>query len=81
MILAEKIISLIRYRYPALIWVNSAEWEVLCSRLAFGQHVEKCGFPAMRRLMVNPAFVYSPVNQPKFVNMHIIYYVLIPNIR
>lgn len=50
MVLAEEIKALIRDRYPALIWVNCAEWEVLCSSLAFGQHIEKGGFPAVDRV-------------------------------
>lgn len=45
-VLAEEIIALIGNWYPALIWVNRAEWEVLRSSLAFGQHIEKGGFPA-----------------------------------
>lgn len=48
-VLAEEIKALIGNRYPAFIWVNCAEWEVLCSSLAFGQHIEKGGFPAVDR--------------------------------
>lgn len=44
-VLAEEIIALIWHRYPALVWINCAEGEVLCSSLAFGQHIKKCGFP------------------------------------
>lgn len=48
MVLAEEIKTLIRDRYSVLIWVDCAEWEVLCSCLAFGQHIEKGGFPAIK---------------------------------
>ena len=44
-VLAEEVVALIRNRYSALVWVNRAEWEVFCRRLAFGQHIEKGGFP------------------------------------
>ena len=50
MVLTEEIKALIRDRYSALIWVDCAEWEVLCSCLAFGQHIEKGGFPTMKRV-------------------------------
>lgn len=43
-VLAEELIALIWHRHPAFIWINRAEWEVLCSSLAFGQHIKKCGF-------------------------------------
>lgn len=43
-VLAEEVIALIWHRYPAFVWVNCAEWEVLCSSLAFGQHIKKRGF-------------------------------------
>lgn len=46
-VLAQEIKALIWHRYPALIWINCTEWEVLCSSLAFGQHIEKCGFPVV----------------------------------
>ena len=44
-VLAEEVIALIWNRHPALIWVDCAEREVLCSSQAFGQHVEKGGLP------------------------------------
>lgn len=51
MVLAEEIVALIWHRHPALIWINSAEWEVLRSSLAFGQHIKKCGFPEVDRVI------------------------------
>lgn len=50
MVLAQKVKTFIWDRYSALIWINRAEWEVLCSSLAFCQHVEKGGFPAVKRI-------------------------------
>ena len=50
MVLAEVIEALIGDWYPALIRVNRAEREVLCSSLAFGQNIEKGGFPAVDRV-------------------------------
>lgn len=50
MVLAEEIKAFIRDRYSALIWINCAEREVFGSSLAFGQHVEKSGFPAATRI-------------------------------
>lgn len=52
-VLAEEVIALIWHRYPAFIWVNCAEWEVLCSSLAFGQHIKKCGFSEVDRYISN----------------------------
>lgn len=49
-VLAEEIKALIWDRHPALIWVDRAEGEVLCSSLTFGQHIEKGGFPAVDRV-------------------------------
>lgn len=46
-VLAEEVKTIIGNRYPALVWVNSAEREVFCSSLTFGEHIEKCGFPVM----------------------------------
>lgn len=43
-VVAEEVITLIWHGYPAFIWINCAEWEVLCSSLAFSQHIEKCRF-------------------------------------
>lgn len=64
-VLAEEIKALIWHRYPALIWVNGAEWEVLCSSLAFGQHIEKGGFPVMDRVRdrMSPTAVHSRKNK------------------
>lgn len=43
-VLAEEVKAVIGDRYPALVWVNGAEWEVFCSSLTFGEHIKKCGF-------------------------------------
>lgn len=45
MVLAQVVKALIRNWHPALIRVNGAEGEVICSSLAFGQHIKKCRFP------------------------------------
>lgn len=59
MVLAEEIIALIRHRYPALIWINCAEWEVFCSSLTFGQHIKKCGFPEGHRVISAGSFTHN----------------------
>lgn len=51
MVLAEEVIALIWNRYPAFIWIDCAEREVLCSSLAFGQHIKKCGFSEVDNFM------------------------------
>lgn len=68
-VLAEEIKALIGNRHPALIWLNCTEWKVLCSSLAFSQHIEKGGFPAVRKTsaLIQPAldepFIYLHANQ------------------
>lgn len=44
-VLAEEIKTIIRNRYSTLVWVDGAEWEVLCRCLTFGQDVKESGFP------------------------------------
>lgn len=47
-VLAQVIKALIGNWHPALIWINGAEWEIICSSLAFGEHIKKCRFPATK---------------------------------
>lgn len=60
MVLAEEVVALIGHRDPALIWVDCAEWEVLCSSLAFGQHIEEGGFPTSTEESVNSSAIMDP---------------------
>lgn len=55
--LAEIVIAFIRNGHPALIWINSAEGEILCSSLAFGQHVEEGGLPVVENIRINSVWL------------------------
>lgn len=81
-VLAEEVKAIIRDRYPALVWVNSAEWEVFCSSLTFGEHIEKRGFPVMDKVReehVNSCSVTQ--NTSHGDTLHFSYVVYIPDIR
>lgn len=82
-VMAEEVKAIIRDRYPALVWVNSAEWEVFCSSLAFGEHVEKCGFPVMRVEHVNSCSVSQITHRELLyiVCIHSVIIMYIPDIR
>lgn len=46
-VLAQEVKAIVGHWDPTLVGVNSAEGEVFCSSLTFGEHVEKRGFPVM----------------------------------